>query len=302
MTKTTHPEKNAAVITEVPSPPPDLRLERIHLRVRNIESVVGFYETFLGLRAINSSGNTVALHSAPGGQPLLLLTEDAQADGRNPSAPGLFHNAFLFPSRPGLAAAVRRILLNRWPIEGFADHGVSEAIYLSDPEGNGVELYVDKPQSQWPYQDGRLRMVTKPLDLKGLLATEGAATMAPASQTAAISVGHIHLQVSDLRKAEQFYHDLLGLDITQKDFPGALFFSAGGYHHHVGANIWNSRGVAPSPRNSAGLIGFTMRFSEQQAVEAVATKALELSLNVDVSTRRPLLRDHDGITIELSSQ
>jgi catechol 2,3-dioxygenase len=140
-------------------------------------------------------------------------------------------------------------------VGGASDHGVSEAIYLSDPDGNGVEMYADRPRSQWHWENGQVAMVTTPLDLENLLASIAAkpVTTDPPAQA---ELGHIHLNVSDLSAAERFYSEFLGLAVTQRSYPGALFFAAGGYHHHIGANVW--AGKAPPPANSVGLVSYRL--------------------------------------------
>jgi catechol 2,3-dioxygenase len=136
-----------------------------------------------------------------------------------------------------------------WPLEGAADHGVSEALYLRDPEGNGIEVYRDRPDNEWPRQGERIAMVTGPLDLRAL----AEAAPGPAPLPAGTRLGHIHLHVADLSASGGFYRERLGLQVTQSDYPGALFLSLGGYHHHVGLNTWTSR---RAPEQATGLISF----------------------------------------------
>ena len=142
-----------------------------------------------------------------------------------------------------------------YPIEGASDHIVSEAIYLSDPDHNGVELYADRPRSQWTWREGQIAMATEALDLDNLLATiQGQSE--PAGPPPETDIGHIHLHVADLAEAEKFYQEFLGLAVTQRSYPGALFLSAGGYHHHVAVNTW--AGSAAPPPNSIGLVSYRL--------------------------------------------
>ncbi len=175
-----------------------------------------------------------ARHSA-----LLVLQAAPDAPPRPRGAAGLFHVAFLYPDRTALARALRRLLELDVPI-GSADHGVSEAIYLSDPEGNGIELYADRPPEAWPPRgpDGQVTMYTEALDIPAVLtlAHEPGPLLPPATR-----IGHVHLSVADLGHAERFYGDALGFAVTQRSYPGALFLGRDGYHHHVGANTWRSR-------------------------------------------------------------
>jgi catechol 2,3-dioxygenase len=144
-----------------------------------------------------------------------------------------------------LARVLLRLINNRYPLHGAADHLVSEAIYLSDPEGNGLELYSDRNPDDWPRQNGQIAMATDPLDFQDLLAQAKENPDPWQHIHSGTDIGHVHLSVSDLHRSEGFYAGLLGLDITQRTYPGALFFSAGGYHHHVGTNIWESRTPPP---------------------------------------------------------
>ena len=216
-----------------------LSLDSISLVVRHADRVVRFYTDVLGMHHLSSKGS-VHLLGFGSDDPVLELIEDETSMSRPGRAPGLFHVAFLYPTRAKLAAALHRLVSSGWALQGAADHGVSEAIYLADPEGNGIELYADRPKEEWPYHDGQLSMVTEHLDLEGLLAQ---ATKAK-TDTSGTVIGHVHLQVSSLQGADAFWVDGLGLEATQRSFPGALFASAAGYHHHLGLNTWRSKGAS----------------------------------------------------------
>jgi catechol 2,3-dioxygenase len=187
----------------------------------------------------------VVLHEQPGARPA----------GRHA---GLFHFALLYPSREELARAVQRLALTRTPISGASDHGVSEAIYLSDPDGNGIELYADRPRDAWPPASpgDRVGMFTRPLDLDDLLATV-AGDEPPRHASAGLRMGHVHLHVGDLAAARDFYAGVLGFE-EMTTYPGALFVAAGGYHHHVGLNTWRGEGVGPAPEGTVGLREWTI--------------------------------------------
>jgi catechol 2,3-dioxygenase len=161
--------------------------------------------------------------------------------------------ALLMPARMDLAAMLQRVAGRGWPIDGFGDHNVSEAAYLRDPEGNGIELYADRSRDVWRTVDGRIFMTTEPLDVPGLMAA--AQAPAPALPDRAF-LGHIHLRVVSLDAAEDFYVDRLGFGVVTRDYPGALFVAAGDYHHHVGLNTWGSNGASPAPEGALGLISF----------------------------------------------
>src|SRR5439155_7010935 len=235
--------------------PEQTRISQIHLRTARLEGALAFYTDVLGLKLLRGPGSQAIL-SATGEKPgLLVLTEDSNAPLRPPCSTGLYHFAIRYPRRQDLANAYHRLVRSDYPVAGASDHGVSEALYLRDPEGNGVELYADRPRSQWPWRDRQIAMVTKALDLDDLLAEAAneSAAMEPPAET---DIGHIHLHVADLEVAERFYSEFLGLAVTQRSYPGALFFAAGGYHHHIGVNVWAGNAIPPA--NSIGLISYRL--------------------------------------------
>jgi catechol 2,3-dioxygenase len=194
---------------------------------------------------------------------------------------GLYHVAIRYPGRQVLAQAFQRLVAHRWPFQGFSDHGVSEALYLADPDGNGLELYVDRAREHWAYRDGQIAMTTEPLDVEGLLAK---ARTDPATWTGLhpeTDIGHVHLHVSDLAEAEAFYHGLLGLDVTQRGYPGALFLSAGGYHHHLGINTWAGVGAPPPPPDAVGLICFSLYVPDQISWQGLLDRVQEAGMQVE---------------------
>ncbi len=229
----------------------------VSLVVSDLERSRRFYERALGLPARERDDGGLAL-APPGGATLLQLYGDPSAAGLDRRAPGLFHVAILLPSRLDLAHALVRLAHARQPLDGASDHLVSEALYLSDPDGNGIEIYRDRPRAQWRYEGDTLRMATLPLDLRGVMdELEDDGPDQPAAPAGTV-VGHVHLQVSDLAEAEGFYHGLLGFDVTVRGYPGALFVSAGGYHHHLGLNTWNSAGSPPPAPGSVGLRSYEL--------------------------------------------
>lgn len=228
------------------------------LRVRDLARQTSFYRDILGLRVVRADAHEVAL-SADGAAPaLVVLVADPTAPVRPVDTTGLFHLAFLLPNRVALAALVRRLAYRgvRW--DGASDHGVSEAFYLSDPEGNGIELYADRPAAEWPRAGEDVAMVTRHLDLPTFLDLAATASLS-ASLPPTTRLGHVHLSVTDLAAAEWLFATTLGLAVRQRDYHGALFFGADGYHHHVAANVWGGR--ARPPRRSLGLMRFTLRYA-----------------------------------------
>lgn len=227
---------------------------RVRLRVADLARVRDYYERTIGLRVLDENGDTVTLGADA---PLVELVGDPAAQPAPPGSTGLFHLAILVPDRPSLAQAVQRVLDTGWRFTGASDHFVSEAFYLRDPEGNGIEIYRDRPREEWEYEpDGQLRMGTVALDIQDIVAEM------PADEDSGMPdgtiMGHVHLHVSDLGEAEAFYVDRLGLDVTVRGYPGALFVSHDGYHHHVGLNTWQgAHGPAPPP-GSRGLIDYEL--------------------------------------------
>jgi catechol 2,3-dioxygenase len=204
---------------------------------------------------------------------------------------GLFHIAWLHPSRAALAATIRRVAAARWPITGASDHGVSEALYLSDPDALGIEIYVDRPRERWqsgPDGEG-LKMVTLPLDLDDLLASSNGEA-APARE-AGMAVGHVHLKVADVARASAFYRDALGFDEKAR-LPGAAFLAADGYHHHVGLNSWQSAGASPPPDTAPGL-----RSVEFELADGSSLAALQRRLSVFTPAPPAVQSEPEGISL-----
>jgi catechol 2,3-dioxygenase len=224
-------------------------LRGLSLRVRDLGGVLRFYTEALGMPVRRRDGDRVEL-APEGGAFTLELVHAPQAPARAHPSIGLYHFALLLPDRPRLAAVIRRLLEAQWRVDGASDHGVSEAFYLRDSEGNGIELYRDRPKDAWSIGPSGVEMVTAPLDVEALLAeAEESGPLSPATR-----FGHIHLHVGDLAEGERFYAGGLGLDVTQRSYPGALFLSTGGYHHHIGLNTW-ARGRR-SPAEATGLIRY----------------------------------------------
>lgn len=227
---------------------PATSMDAVTLRVGDLELMTSYYSRAFAMEPLEerSRGREVHRVLGRGTTPMVRLVHMPDLPGVDPRQPGLFHTAFLFDDEESLAATVLRAAQDpRGPFVGSSDHGVSEAFYFTDPEGNGVELYTDRPREQWGRANGQILMVSDWLDPNEYLrrhVTEEALEAGPAR---AGRVGHVHLQVGDIPTAEAFYVDALGFEATLKDYRGALFASAGGYHHHVAMNVWNSAGAGP---------------------------------------------------------
>ncbi len=249
---------------------PATTLGTVALTVADLDLAVAFYQRAIGLPFVSRSGDTVRL-GIDAAAPLVELVGRPDAPPRPRRTTGLFHVAFLVPTRADLARAVRRVLQAGWRFTGASDHLVSEALYLDDPEGNGIEIYRDRPRDEWRYADGALEMATLPIDFDGVMAELPPGDDAVGNAEGA-RVGHVHLQVSDLAAAERFYHGVLGFDVTVRGYPGALFFSAGGYHHHVGLNTWASDGAPSPPPGARGLERFEVVVPETGELERITAR------------------------------
>jgi catechol 2,3-dioxygenase len=249
--------------------PPETHIGKVRLRVADVDDLTAFYERVIGLRAVERDGGLVRL-GTEGGEPMLELVSAPDAPPAPGFSTGLFHLAILVPDRAELARALRRIAETGWRLTGASDHLVSEALYLQDPEGNGIEIYRDRPRDQWNRDNGEIRMATLPLDLDGILAELDTGEEAPNGMSAGTTMGHVHLQVADIPAAEGFYNGALGLDVMVRSYPGALFLSAGGYHHHLGVNTWQSQGAPPPPEGALGLDRYELVLPSEASVDEAA--------------------------------
>lgn len=270
----------------------------VRLTVRNLDNATRFYEHLLGLvpselpdgrvRFAAAGGAVVgaAAGGAVGGPPLLELRGDPSAAPLNPRHTGLYHFAMLVPDRRALAVSLVRLAQARWPLQGASDHGTHEALYLADPEGNGIEIACDRDPSVWPRDSGgqvALRGGPMPLDIEDLLRELDSAPPESADRNvpAGTRIGHVHLQVSELDAIEGFYHGLLGFDVILRSPPMVLFVSAGGYHHHIGLNTWHSGGFGTPPPGAVGLDSYDILFETQREVDDVAARARAAGLAVE---------------------
>lgn len=267
------------------------------LVVRDLSRVSDFYRDIIGLSVIETfpSGQVLGV----GGQPLLTLTTSGNAKTAPRGAAGLFHTAFLMPSRDDLALWLTHVAHNNIELQGASDHLVSEAIYLADPEGNGIEVYRDRSPEEWTYQpDGTVSMSTLRLNLQELYDSAPKATFAKAAEGTAI--GHIHLQVGNIPQADEFYQDVLGLKIMAR-YPGASFFGSGAYHHHVAANIWNSKGAQARTEAMTGLSGYSLKFNEKAALDKAVSALDRLEIATERQSDGIVVKDPWGIGLKLSA-
>jgi len=280
---------------------PDTTIGTVKLTVSDVDQARSFYEGALGLQTSELAGGELAL-AAAGGRPLIELRGDSLAPALDRRATGLYHLAILLPARRDLAVALARLARARWPLDGASDHLVSEALYLSDPDGNGIEIYRDRPREQWPRAGDQLEMATLPLDLRDLLAElDDDGDLQPLAP-AGTRIGHVHLQVADLEDAEAFYSGLLGFDVTVRGYPGALFVSAGGYHHHIGLNTWHSRGSSSPLPGAVGLRSFEVELPDHDSLASVIERIRSAGVDAEATSEDALVRDPSGNHILLRAR
>jgi catechol 2,3-dioxygenase len=282
---------------------PDTAIGTVRLTVSDLDRSRAFYERSLGMSAQATSERTLELRAGSDSEsPLLELTRDAVAVPPPRRATGLFHFAVLVPTRTDLALALARLAAARWPLDGASDHHVSEALYLSDPDGNGIEVYRDRPRSQWPRANGGVEMATLQLDLDGLLGelSDVGDGVTQSKLPAGSRIGHIHLKVADLPASEAFYTDVLGFEVMQRSYPGALFLAAGGYHHHIGLNTWLSAGREPPPPGTLGLRSFDLRLPDADARSAVRSRIETAGIATQPDDAGVLVHDPSGNGIVLT--
>jgi len=266
---------------------PRTRIGAVHLTIADLDESIRFYQTHLGFVVHRCEERTAWLGA--GGADLLVLSACERAP-RVRGTTGLYHFAVLVPTRADLARALIRLVETDTLMQGAADHGVSEALYLADVDGNGIEIYRDRPRAEWPFVNGQLRMGADPIDFNDLAsaASSGDPGLAPARDTV---IGHVHLHVSRLDEALRFYVDVLGFELMQRYGPSALFVSAGGYHHHIGLNTWAGVGAPPAPPGAIGLRHFDVMLPDESARSAVEQRLRAEGVPIETTDEGLLVRD-----------
>lgn len=247
-----------------------VHVEAAALKVRDLDAMIAYYRQVLGLSVLIRDADTATLGA--GNTALLHLERRPGAALEAPGSAGLFHIAYLMPTRQDLARWLVHAAMIQVPVDGFADHHVSEAIYLTDPEGNGIEVYSDRPKERWEWRDGLVTMGTAELDIDGIVALADRTRDTYSQAPEALRIGHIHLRVGDVATARDFYGTLLGLDSTRGNRPDAAFLSSGGYHHHVAVNSWNSRGAERRNPAETGLDWFSLTVADEIVFDAQTTR------------------------------
>lgn len=274
---------------------PDTHIGPVHYTVTNLGRMVDFYSEVLGFHVLRRQDAEAVLGTEA--RELLRMTEVPDAP-RPRGTTGLYHTAFLMPTRWDLAHLVRQLIVTRTPVQGTSNHGTHLAIYLPDPEGNGIELAWDFPPDQWPMRNGRMvpeEMPRQGVDIEELLTELERDPSSWSGLPAEATVGHIHLHVSDLESSRQFYCDVLGFDVSMDGWGmGALFVSAGGYHHHIGMNVWKGVGIPAPPEGAAGLRCFTVVVPDEAELEKVVSRVKEAGLEPLSHADGVRLRDPSG--------
>lgn len=270
--------------------PAATRPGRVSLAVEDPYAVSSFYQDVVGLDQLTYTESSATL--GIGETPLLELTDGADRSPRADSQAGLYHVAFQYPSRAALGAALHRIE-SLYRLDGATDHGVTHSLYLTDPAGNGVELYVDQPRAAWPTEGGEVTMDTEPLDLDALRAAGDPETDAPAGTR----IGHVHLEVTDLASATEFYSAGLGLPVTREIGDMARFLATDEYHHHLGLTTYQDR---TEPATGRGIDWIEFVVPEQEAIEAARERLAELDVSVENRDDGIAVTGPDGIGVRLT--
>lgn len=269
--------------------PLEAEIGRVSLTVADSSPVVDFYRDVVGLQVLDSGDDRTVL--GVGGQELLVLHQQPDAPARDAAGTGLYHVAFRVPSRASLGDALRRID-SEWTLAGASDHGVSEALYLSDPAGNGVEIYRDFPRASWEETpSGHVEMVTEPLNTQAVAAAAAGEQSMPAGS----DIGHVHLEVSSVETVRAFYADVLGLRV-RATYDGAVFLAAGDYHHHIGANVWQRRS---EPHHGQGLAWFEIRLPDETTLDTTRKRLCRSDYAVSETDTGLTVRDGDDIALRL---
>jgi catechol 2,3-dioxygenase len=267
---------------------PATAIGAVHLTISDLDGSIQFYTDRLGF-TVHRRQERIASLGAEG--PDLLVLSQCESAPKVRRTTGLYHFAILVPSRVDLARSLRRLAETDTLMQGFADHAVSESLYLADPDGNGIEVYRDRPRAEWPRVGGQVQMVADPLDLDTLLSELDDVGYTWTGLARETTIGHVHLHVSRLSDAEVFYSRVLGFAVTLRYGDGALFLAAGGYHHHIGLNTWAGVGATPPPPGAIGLRHFVVRLPNEAALARVMTRVRSSGLVVEDVEGAFLVRD-----------
>ncbi len=274
---------------------PNIFVSKLNIKVLDLIRSLAFYQDILGFQILEKSENRAVL-TADGKTALLEIEQPNDVIPKQPRTTGLYHFALLLPSRSDLGSVLKHLLKLKYPLQGGSDHLVSEALYLADPDGNGIEIYVDRPSSQWKWNNGQVEMSTDPIDVDGLLAVGREEWNKLPEETL---MGHIHLHVAELEKIKGFYCQGLGFEVVCKYGNQALFISSGGYHHHIGLNVWNGIGAPQPSEESVGLIDYTIVYPNEQERDSASLRLKELGYKVAIEKNILITKDPSGNKIQI---
>lgn len=278
--------------------PPVTFVGQVNLKVQNFERALAFYKEVIGFRVFEQTERSAKL-TADGKTVLLSIEQPVDVIPKQARTAGLYHFALLLPQLSDLAVILRHLVKAGYPLQGASDHLVSEALYLADPDGNGIEIYTDRPASKWDWKNNEVVMATEALDAENLLA-EGKDESWNGLPAGTI-MGHIHLHVSELAKTEDFYTKGLGFEVVCRYGSQALFISSGKYHHHIGLNTWNGVGAPKPPVNSVGLESFTLVLPDAKSVIATIARLKEIGASVTEEEHGVYIADPSGNRIKLET-
>ena len=270
-------------------------INQVTLKVRNLDKALDFYQKILGFRVYKQTSDCVQL-SAGEAEPLMVLDNSEEVEPLSESTTGLYHFALLLPEKADLADFTKHLLEQNVPIAS-SDHLVSEAIYFSDPEGNGIEVYIDRPSSMWNWEGGEVQMAVEPLDFEELFRFSNPSGWVGLPERT--MMGHIHLHVSDLEESKRFYCDGLGFDIVSRLGNDALFISTAGYHHHIGLNTWKGRGATPPSEEAAGLMWFDIHYPEPHSRQTAIERLEQMGAWIERENGVIYVKDPSQNTIRL---
>jgi len=284
--------------------PADTHIGRVRLRVGDLERALAFYRGVLGLNVTRDEGSTLTLGAGGAGPTRsreLLVLEEHPGIARRPARPvttGLYHVALLVPNRRELGRSLLGLQQAGYPLRGMSDHAVSESLYLDDPDGNGLELYADRPRSMWPVRDGAVRMTVDPMDVAGVVAAGRERPEPWIGLSPETVVGHVHFTVSRLEPAVAFYRDVIGFDVMMS-IPSLVAVSAGGYHHYLNLNTWAGERAARDSDRVAGLSAWELRVPDENARKALIERVTAAG-TLAASSNSVMARDPDAIAVEIS--
>jgi catechol 2,3-dioxygenase len=278
--------------------PPVTFVSQLNIKVQDLERSLAFYQEIIGLKVYEKTDKSAQL-TADGKTVLLSIEQPSDVIPKKGRTTGLYHFALLLPDRTDLAKILKHFLQTEYPLQGASDHLVSEAIYLADPDGNGIEIYTDRPASEWEWNEQHVVMATQALDAENLLARgmDQGWNGLPAGTV----MGHIHLHVAELAKTEEFYTKGLGFDVVSRYGPQALFISTGKYHHHIGLNTWNGVGAPKPPANSVGLESYTLVLPDEASLKDTVTRLQEIGAAVGEEKGIFITEDPSGNRINLET-